>query len=524
MFRSCYVEVNRVLNGTSSTTTFDRQHLTMACPDASSMRTTKDDPHDIMRTVEEERNVDAAREIVRHLKQSQHSEILIAVYNNKGGVLKSTITAEIGSMLSDMGVNTMLVDLDSQCSLTENLLKVDLPVHTIDMNSRVRQEDPGNPEGIKLAPGNYSVYDGLTWLAREEDLDRSPVAVTPIKLRDEGEQAIQAEPAEIRTTPQRLAACLQDHLNRGKCDHVGSLHLIIGHHNLTAISTELAVARVNKEKSKNSYHASPIWVIKKTMRDAKSNIALIDLNPDASELNRTIMMQADFVLIPTWADKDGVKCMVDLKCRIMASLDEDDPTMNRGAYKTKNKDSWAQIHMDLIQETANVGDHEGIPLRVCDKWPKLLGLVVNSKEQYRHIHGQHHQRMFDTLLARYGTMTEKFSSRRPDGIHVARLVGGTQLNRQGIDRYPALQMANPRFIACHGGIWNTETPKILAGKKRKPVSQMSMADLEETQLRHLVNVAEMHHRVHMITRSILHNLALSFGIATEGIRNNVQIP
>ncbi len=43
---------------------------------------------------------------------------IVSVFNNKGGVGKSTLTYHLGSALSDMGVKTLLVDLDPQSNLT----------------------------------------------------------------------------------------------------------------------------------------------------------------------------------------------------------------------------------------------------------------------------------------------------------------------------------------------------------------------------------------------------------------------
>ncbi|TOA98949.1 AAA family ATPase, partial [Vibrio parahaemolyticus] len=43
---------------------------------------------------------------------------LISVFNNKGGVGKSTLTYHLGAALAEKGVKTLLVDLDPQSNLT----------------------------------------------------------------------------------------------------------------------------------------------------------------------------------------------------------------------------------------------------------------------------------------------------------------------------------------------------------------------------------------------------------------------
>lgn len=43
---------------------------------------------------------------------------IIALFNNKGGVSKTTTTYNLGWMLSLMGKKTLIVDSDPQCNLT----------------------------------------------------------------------------------------------------------------------------------------------------------------------------------------------------------------------------------------------------------------------------------------------------------------------------------------------------------------------------------------------------------------------
>ena len=42
----------------------------------------------------------------------------IAVFNNKGGVGKTTLTYQLGCALAELGYKTLLVDLDPQSNLT----------------------------------------------------------------------------------------------------------------------------------------------------------------------------------------------------------------------------------------------------------------------------------------------------------------------------------------------------------------------------------------------------------------------
>ena len=42
----------------------------------------------------------------------------ISVFNNKGGVGKTTLTYHLGHALSEMGYKVLLIDADPQCNLT----------------------------------------------------------------------------------------------------------------------------------------------------------------------------------------------------------------------------------------------------------------------------------------------------------------------------------------------------------------------------------------------------------------------
>lgn len=47
--------------------------------------------------------------------------IQIAIFNNKGGVGKTTYLFHIANLLADAGIYTLMVDCDSQCSSSDGL-------------------------------------------------------------------------------------------------------------------------------------------------------------------------------------------------------------------------------------------------------------------------------------------------------------------------------------------------------------------------------------------------------------------
>src|SRR5687768_10611814 len=49
---------------------------------------------------------------------------VVAVVNNKGGVGKTTVTANLGAGLANMGMRVLMIDLDPQSSLTKSFFTV----------------------------------------------------------------------------------------------------------------------------------------------------------------------------------------------------------------------------------------------------------------------------------------------------------------------------------------------------------------------------------------------------------------
>jgi hypothetical protein len=62
----------------------------------------------------------------------------VAVVNNKGGVGKTTVTANLGAGLAARGYTVLMVDLDPQASLTKSFFTVDEAVEF-----RIRQQTIG---------------------------------------------------------------------------------------------------------------------------------------------------------------------------------------------------------------------------------------------------------------------------------------------------------------------------------------------------------------------------------------------
>jgi cellulose biosynthesis protein BcsQ len=96
--------------------------------------------------------------------------ILIATYNYKGGVGKTTLTANLGTALALLGNKTLLVDADPQCNLTTAFLPHLTPAETLPLvNVEVRRGEvfpqgsdaPSDLGFVKLHADTTAAENGL---------------------------------------------------------------------------------------------------------------------------------------------------------------------------------------------------------------------------------------------------------------------------------------------------------------------------------------------------------------------------
>lgn len=83
---------------------------------------------------------------------------IIAMANHKGGVGKTTTVASIGSILAKLGVRVLMIDLDSQCNLTDSF-DIKEPGETIfDMFMARRGTEPSHiSENLDIIPGDIDM-------------------------------------------------------------------------------------------------------------------------------------------------------------------------------------------------------------------------------------------------------------------------------------------------------------------------------------------------------------------------------
>jgi chromosome partitioning protein len=92
---------------------------------------------------------------------------IVSIINQKGGVAKTTTTANLGACLAARGLRTLLIDLDPQANLTLGLgvewYHLECALHSVLMNpdevplASVLQPIEGLP--LYLAPGHLNLAD-----------------------------------------------------------------------------------------------------------------------------------------------------------------------------------------------------------------------------------------------------------------------------------------------------------------------------------------------------------------------------
>lgn len=177
---------------------------------------------------------------------------VVAIINHKGGVGKTTLTANLGAGLAARGQKVLLVDLDAQASLTVSFFTQSewtaelLPSRTI-----------------------KHWYDGI------------------------GTSSAMRSPAELVSSPPRV----HDKLYRSR----GHLDLIAAHRDLSDVETSLAAQLLSEEDRFAELHGR--------LRDgldheafADYDVVLIDCAPNFGLIAKNAVAASDLLLIPTKPD------------------------------------------------------------------------------------------------------------------------------------------------------------------------------------------------------------------------------
>ncbi len=182
----------------------------------------------------------------------------IVIFNHKGGVGKTTLTVNIASALADRGHTTLLVDADPQCNLTVQFIEEDVVDDLLDKSDK--------PAGKTL------------WSAVKPVVEATG-QYHPIKPIELSHENLFLLPGDIRLSEfeSELAGywgeCLQRKLK--------------GFRGTTALSD----------------------VVGEAAKECKAKIVFYDVGPNIGPLNRAVLLDADYFIVPVACDLFSLRAL-----------------------------------------------------------------------------------------------------------------------------------------------------------------------------------------------------------------------
>lgn len=180
----------------------------------------------------------------------------IALFNNKGGVGKTTIATTLAYELTRSGKRVLMIDLDPQSNSTQVIL-------TEEQVERIYLDNVDRPDRIKTIKDIYN------------------------PMRDSNEPVI----GDVKK------AILPGNKHSFKCD------LLPSHLSLSEFEDTLSDAWSDLRANKLGGFRRTNWFIQlRNQIENEYDIVLIDLSPSLGALNRSILLNVDYFIIPITGD------------------------------------------------------------------------------------------------------------------------------------------------------------------------------------------------------------------------------
>jgi chromosome partitioning protein len=199
---------------------------------------------------------------------------VISIYNFKGGVGKTTNTHQLAWSLCRLGKNVLIVDFDSQCSLSSLCLAFQM--NTVGTNG--------------VIANNLAEEDGIVedW---EEFVTRKCYKSVSSFL-DDG----------VFATDEAALVCSMARMNNNQRKEV---RLVVGDDRIWSFDSTLSLCNhIINQPQMNSYQQilRPFNVLRQLASLHDSDIILLDLNPTFSSLNKNLLGISAFWIAPCVVD------------------------------------------------------------------------------------------------------------------------------------------------------------------------------------------------------------------------------
>ncbi|MFJ8042135.1 ParA family protein [Kitasatospora sp. NPDC096147] len=201
----------------------------------------------------------------------------IALFNNKGGVGKTTLTYHLAHMIRRIGLTVLAVDLDPQANLTSMFLDESEIEELWESPSDLILQGTAFP----ILPGTSRVRGGQTIAD----------AVRPI-LEGTGDIA-SVEPAQLQSGLWLLP---------------GSLDLSRFEDKLSLEWSRAYGGDPAAIRTSTAFHR----IIEQAARSVEADVVLMDVGPNLGAINRAALISADHVLMPLAADLFSLKGLSNL--------------------------------------------------------------------------------------------------------------------------------------------------------------------------------------------------------------------
>lgn len=180
---------------------------------------------------------------------------VIAMFNHKGGVSKTTTTFHLAWKLARLGKRVLMVDADPQCNLT----------------------------GLTLGIGDYDSLFRFYDSRRNNDVFS---ALAPVFRMSSG---LNKDIASFDSTP---------------VDRNGNLRLLAGHVRFAEFDVQVATAITTSENIPvlRDFVGAFDKLIRGVANQMDADIVMIDMGPSISSTNMCLLMGADNFIIPTYPD------------------------------------------------------------------------------------------------------------------------------------------------------------------------------------------------------------------------------